>query len=88
SFALLATGAIAFADDFESRCVEISMNETLPEGLSQADVEAACACLAGQLEENPSLTEEFTAGLEIADYDERVASLSEAGQAAVEACSG
>ena len=84
SFAAIAP---AQASDFVARCVAISSNDTLPEGMSQADLEAGCACLAAAAEADPTVAADLEPALSIEDYEARMASVGPAGQAALSSCS-
>lgn len=86
-FAALDLTTPAFAGDFEERCVAISMNDTLPSDMSAADVSAVCSCLAEKAEADPAVMEDLEPGLDIADFEERMASVGGAGQGALDACS-
>lgn len=86
--ALAAFPGGAQASDFEARCVAVSQNETLPEGYTEADVQAACACLAAKAEADPAVMADLEPGLGIPDFETRMNSVGPAGGAAIEACQG
>lgn len=86
--ALAAFTASAAASDFEARCVAVSQNETLPEGYTEADVAAACACLAAKAEADPAVMADLEPGLDIPDFETRMSSVGPAGTAAIESCQG
>ncbi len=77
----------AFAGDFKDRCVAISLNDTLPSDLSEADVHAVCSCLAEMAQADPAVMDALEPGLDIADFEARMEAAGAAGQDAISACS-
>ena len=84
---MLVSGNVV-AGDFQSKCNAVGEAGNLPDGMTAEQITETCSCLVGKIAEDGSIEAELMAGLDIADYDARLASLGPAASAAVEACGG